>query len=396
MATNSITGMVSIHRLRTGATVQLYLSVDKGLYQLVNSDGSCVPNWAETANQPTITPQVMGATMSDPHWYKDMPAGTAESQRSQYEVTSGSGYSITNGALRFLKSPVDKTDIHNITYTFICKVTTGGTTETIQRSITVVCRQGGENSYWGHINADGGTTLGAIIVGGTTQDRNSTTLKPSLWLGSTDLDESGTPYTVEWYKTAGGAGGADLRITSSMTTEANGLQLDGKNLIVSRKGVDGMAHFECHFLVNGNEVEAEGIQIADNADEYFVSIAGDKNVYTGSGTQVQLVATVYTRVDNKVKQCTNWRAVVTDSERMHEYNAADYTIQNGAGTTAGSGVFSMLESKMYVPNTTAGGAYKDEAKKWLSCGDSAAQDTAVASPADATECDVNVQFIATF
>lgn len=387
---NQVSGLVSIHRLRTGSTVQLYLDVTKGLYQMVT--GSVItPDWSQTENQPVITPNVTGATLSNPRWYKDMPAGTSTSGRDGYRVVNGSDYRIeANGRLQFLKSPVQLNNVHNITYTFICDVTTGGTTEEIQRTIQVLCRQGGENSYWGQILAPQGTTLGQVIGSdGRLTERTSTELTPKLIQGSSEVSN----FNVKWYKTGAGNNGADKEITSN--TSISGCTLSGKKLIVAREAVDSMAHFECHYYVNGVLVEAEGIQISDNADEFFINVSGDKNVYTGSNVAVKLVAGVYKSADNSFVQCDNWAAVVTDSERMNEYNSDDFSIETGAGSEAHRGVFSMSESKMYVPNTS-NGAYKDTSKKWLKCGDSASGDVAVANTSEATECDVNVQFVATF
>lgn len=390
MANQKVQGLVTIHRLRTGKTVQLYLDVKGGLYQAVSLSGVCTPDWTVESNRPVITPAVTGAQMSNPRWYKDMPANTPVSGRSAYQVTSGTDYNIDSaGKLKFLKSPVDRNNIHNITYTFICDVSTGGTTEEVQRTIQVICRQGGENSYWGQIMAPEGTTLGRVLnAQSELVDRNSTTLTPALVQGTGDV----TNFTVKWYKSGAGAGGTDVEIKDN--TSVTGCTLSGKNLIVGRDAVDSMAHFECHFYVNNVLVEAEGIQIADNADEYFINVSGDKNVYTDSNGTVRLVAALYKAGDNSFVQCDTWKAVVSDSERMNEYDLADYHIETGSASgEEHRGVFTMSEAKMYVPNT---GDKKEAGKPWLKCGDSAAQDVAVSDIKQATPCDVNVSITAEF
>lgn len=324
--------------------------------------------------------------MTNPKWYKE----------SDQITSSTPGYSLNSstGALTFTASPVDRDEIRNIIYTFKCDVNVGGKVETIERSISVLVHEGGENSYWGQIDAPRGTVLGEVIEGnGSTSTNSFVTLKASLWCGATSIDKS--QFTVEWYKTAGYFNSStgqyeDMKISDTTNTYA--LQDNGKTLVVYRDGVDSMAHFECRFFCNGVHVETEGIQVVDNADMYFISVSGDKNVYTDSNTQVQLVAGVYKHGNNTLVSASSWNAVVTDSERMGEYeNTDDHTFYQITRQSDGTGLFKMNESNMLVPNTGSDKAVKP----WIICGASQAQDTSTATASQATKCDVVVQFIAT-
>jgi len=389
---NNVLGIVSIHRLRTGATVQLYLSSDKGLYQNV-AGKNIVPNWSESSNQPTITPHITGVdarAISDRKWYNEN--GTEVTTDSIHQVNSATG------TLKFVNTPV-RTPYHNLTYTFKCKITQGGTPSIIERSIMVMVNEGGENSYWGNINAPEGTVMGEILSGSTTTEKKTVTLTPTLWSGANAVSDA--DYTVKWYKTAGtkkeNGSYEDLEITQGANNSDGETiyALSGKSLIVGRDAVDGMAHFECRFFVGGNFVEAEGIQIADNADEYFIVIDGDKNVYTDQGGTAKLTAGVYKHKTNDFVACNTWDAVVTDSVRMNEYvKGTHYTIQ----PSSGKGLFTMNESNMYVPNTSDNHADYGTGT-WLKCdvdqGNGTVKDVSVTEASQATMCDVTVQFIAT-
>ena len=371
-----VTGSVSIHRLRTGETVQLYLSADRGLYQLV-SGNVATPDW--TSNSPTITPEIPNQKILHPAWYKDgqIIAGWYKEGNTWKEKATAAGYSFIytdqkQGALTITKSPVDFSALRNINYTFRCEVSVnGGTPQSIERTIMVTVHNGGENSYWGNINAP------RTVLSGTSGDEYSTTLTPVLYLGSEVI----TNFDVIWKRTSD-----NVTITNASTIE--GLQLSGKNLIVNRKGVNGAAHFTCTFLVGGTEVEAEGIQIADKSDNYYINLDGANDVYVGG--KVDITPTLVETENGTAVAVKEWQCVVTDSVRINKYPASMYTFNSK------SGVFSMNESNMYVPNVASATMATQPWLKTdvLQSDGKTYKDVPVNSQSDATPCDINVTYTA--
>lgn len=393
MAAQTYQGGFTVHRLRTGVSTQLSLSVSGGLYVILDGDNKLMsPSWDD--NGPTITPSVSNGTIKDGRWYVDMPENTAEGSRSQYLITSVDGFRgnctvSQTGVLKFTNNVVNVKNIHNIKLTFICSVESGDvTTPNIKRSIMILVNKGNGNSYWGNILTER-TTLT------NTKDTDHTVMTPVLWQGAS-RKEHNTDYHVIWTKTD--ANGKDIEIagdgiTISEPNDKLGYRYDATTgaLTVARDCVDGIASYECHFVSPSDhslEYEVEGVRIADETDPYEVVAWGTDWVESSQTITVQ-VALRHKHENTNYAGSIEWKVAVTDRIRYRVIDKKFYSF------VAADAKFTMQAHYMRLPAPQTNGAWNGWAKR----GEDAAHDTKITGDDmtnwnQATECEVEINFTA--
>lgn len=349
---------VTLRRLPSGDTIQISISTKQSLTILVNKDSKVQTPQLSAQNPFILTPKVYGtsgtvAIISEAKWTmdgKDIPSTIATWNNL--------------GELTIFASPIDTSNVHPFNLTFKAKATLNGHIYDVEKSTNLNCVEVSENSYWGAIEASNGTTLD--------ENNAQTELVPHLYLGNNEVDKS--KYTVKWYKTKAGG---DEAITASQkdywTLSSNG------TLTVMRDGVEGAAHFEAHFYIGGQEVEAEGVALVDVADVFQIDVQGD--TYASENGEITLTVKGYNSKTGAKIPITSISLVATDSIRERTYNDA----YKGSVTinTDKTATIKVQERYWRVP-------WGDQQVigQWCICGDSAADDKYTTNISEATKCEM--------
>ena len=331
--TNSAQGTVTLRKLRNGATSAVALNVDKQLLQLVaindaTGNATVAPDWSQSANQPTITPTLIGGSgmsLSDVRWYYngDIYIGNVASGsiNANFRINA-------NGSLTIINNLGSKDNLSTDTVTMKAEIvdTTGLTSGNVEKTIDIPIQRASTSGYTVLIDSTG-TVLGTTASGSV---NNSTTLTAKVLQGTADVTDS---VTVKFYK-----GNTDTPVST------------GKTLTVTRDDVDGAQLYIARAFVGSVEVDAEGITILDSADEYQIVIncvAGtdsQKNVtnYNVPASATQTVVTAIVQKNGTTVTATSWvtSKFHTDTQKLiaEVDGQTDYTtdsaVQDSYNTTS--------------------------------------------------------------
>jgi hypothetical protein len=272
MANYSIEGSITIKRLRTGDSLMITLDTNGiPLYQAVDAEtGAVTPDWTQSANQPVITPDVSSArgntvTLTNHVWKYNGAALTFNGATTNGWTTDSTGLFAINaaGALKIIGNLASKTNAASDTLTYSCTATSGGSSSTLTKDVTIVIQNMGSSAYYLAILA----TSEQLSSGVT-----STILTTKLYAGGVEI----TDYYIKWYK--------DLTVWTDKAGQ--------KSITVTRDDVDGTQLFVAEVYKNStdtNYLTRSGLRIIDTADAYQVvcSITSDnKEVDTGKNVTV--------------------------------------------------------------------------------------------------------------
>lgn len=315
----SIQGIAVVKRLRTGHTLALQLNVSGAeLYQTVDAGGNVSPSWSASGAHPLITPVGRSltagqtGTLSDWTWkylgnpltFNDDGACVTSGYANTFKVNR------STAALEIIGNLASQSNVDNDTLTFSAKVTVGGVSAVMEKSIEVVIASGGASSYWANVSTDN-----AILDSTTT----STSLRTTLMLGGV----AQTNYTIDWYKNV-----KDAAHKLSGFTPGN----------VTRDMVDGTTLFIADFKVSDDVVYTDGIVLTDQADEFYVQtqVSGD---VTDSNTVTVKATLSNTRTKEKATGISSvtWTAyyykITAEQQGYGELNFANGTLDGTPITT---------------------------------------------------------------
>jgi len=355
--TNNAQGTITLRKLRNGSTSAVTLNVDKQLLQLVaindaTGNATVAPDWTVAANQPTITPMLVGGatgmTLSDIRWYYngDTYIGNVASGsiNSNFRINA-------NGSLTIIGNLASKDNLFTDTVTMKAEVTdtTGITSGNIEKSIDIPIQRASTSGYTVLIDSTS-TVLGTTSSGSVV---NSATLTAKVLQGVTDVTDS---VTVKFFN-----GLSD----STGTT--------GKTLTVSRSDVNGSQLYIARAFVGSTEVDAEGITILDSSDEYQVvtdvtdGVNSQNNVTTYNVPESTALITVTGRAQRNGADITasSWvtSKVHADTQKLiaevdgQSAFTTDTTVANSYNTTS-TNTITVLD-KDYI-NTSSGSKKRAE------------------------------------
>ena len=299
------------------------------------TSGTVTPAWTAEGEHPKITPEgrslTSGSTETPSDWTwrylgKELTFDASGAcTKSGYEKTFRAD--MVTGALEIIGNLASKTNMDNDTLTFTGKVTAGGVSAVMEKSIEVVIAQGGASSYYGRV-----WPRDAVL----SADVEETELNTELRCGGEVMDPS--KYTVTIYK----------------TTE----QTKFGKTTVKRADVDGTALFIAKFAVGGEVKFTDVCTVVDIADDYSVktdvsgSITDDKTAkVTVTGTLVN----ARTLAKAAVGSCT-WTALcyrVSGELNNGETDVADGTFEPKDITERNSST-EAAACKVYVTSEDSG------------------------------------------
>lgn len=347
--TNSAQGTVTLRKLRNGATSAVALNVDKQLLQLVaindaTGNATVAPDWSQSANQPTITPTLIGGSgmsLSDVRWYYngDIDIGN---------IASGSIYANfrinANGSLTIINNLGSKDNLSTDTVTMKAEIvdTNGLTSGNVEKTIDIPIQRASTSGYTVLIDSTG-TVLGTTASGSV---NNSTVLTAKVLQGTADVTDS---VTVKFYK-----GNTDTPVST------------GKTLTVTRDDVDGAQLYIARAFVGSVEVDAEGITILDSADEYQIVIScaagtdSQNNVtnYNVPASATQTVVTAIVQKNGTTVTATSWitskfhadtQKLIAEVAEQTDYTT-DSTVQDSYNTTSTNSI--TVYDKDYVSSSS--------------------------------------------
>lgn len=300
MANLISSGSITIRRLRTGYTLNLYFRNLTGvpLYQGVDDTGTPTPKWstATDADRPQLRPIVecttgQAVTVKQGKWkYLDTELTFDSKGNCTNATDNGINYSklfklSTDGTytLTIIGDLASKENTANDLLTFTCSASVrGGQEQTLTGHVTVVISPISTGSYDGHVSAESLITKGS--------DGIDVTL--TLMYGAEQQDKfkyaivkAGTAPTAASMKTA----------TSKKVTVANAITKDM---------VDGKSTFLVYFYADGETnpdkyVDCDGFSVLDMNDEYVVDYYYDD--ITNEDIQDDKGVTIHARLMDQTK-----------------------------------------------------------------------------------------------
>lgn len=253
----NVQGSVTVYRLRTGDSILLTLNPNKPLRQYVDeATGSVAPNWSDSNNQPTITPEIKsvrygatGITLKNIVWKYN----SVELKKNSDGKWKANGFAPefaineTTGALTICSDLASKENIASDTLEFSCVAVFQGIENSLAKDIVVDIAKLTASGYYGSVTA---TTMQLDDL------TTSTKLTAHLSSGGADV----TNFIVKWVKADGKAAGGTA---------------NGHELTLQRDDVNGMEWFFAEFRTQtgGNVVAKAGVLIHDNADEYHINLS---------------------------------------------------------------------------------------------------------------------------
>ena len=348
--TNSAQGTVTLRKLRNGATSAVALNVDKQLLQLVaindaTGNATVAPDWSQSANQPTITPTLIGGSgmsLSDVRWYYngDIYIGNIESGSSNANFRINSN----DGSLTIINNLGSKDNLSTDTVTMKAEIidSTGLTSGNVEKTIDIPIQRVSTSGYTVLIDSTG-TVLGTTASGSV---NNSTTLTAKVLQGTADVTDS---VTVKFYK-----GNTDTAVST------------GKTLTVTRDDVDGAQLYIARAFVGSVEVDAEGITIIDSADEYQIIMScaagtdSQNNVtnYNVPASATQTVVTATVQKNGITVTATSWvtskfhadtQKLIAEVAEQTDYTT-DSTVQDSYNTASTNSI--TVYDKDYVSSSS--------------------------------------------
>lgn len=243
-----VQGSILLRKLRTGQTAQVSISTTKQLFQLYSTTESgttCVPDFGDNNVKCSVNVVGTGVEVVSVEWRIN---GTAATAISGCSVSSNVLTIATN--LAALLGYTSGTLTANVTLR-----------DTASQTETVVTKTE-------PIRIQQATSSGYIVMIDATQTwvdgSHNATLTATVYNNGSEQTIGQGGLTVKWF-----AGNA--------TTTNKGTS---KTLTVTPDDVNGAQLFVCRAYSGGDEVDAEGVTVIDNSDEYH--IACDATQYTSS------------------------------------------------------------------------------------------------------------------
>lgn len=274
---NSISGSITLKRLKRGASVILSLRTDgAALYQAYNDKTQGVsPDWTVAANQPTVCPEVsatgaQGATASITQgtWLYngvELTVGSTSAGSGFYVCTNNAAFAVnpTDGyKLKIIKNIASASNTASDTLTFRCGGEVEGSDYEAEATTEIMLQQVGSSAAAVYIS-------GACVL---STNNPSAKLTAHFFI---DGDEKTSGYTYKWTKEDGTA----LSNTSGGATQT-----------VERDDIDAVGGVYCSVYqgstATGTAMATDFHKMTDIDDEYELEVTVDKE---WNGTDEQTV-----------------------------------------------------------------------------------------------------------
>lgn len=273
--TNSISGSVTLKRLKKGATVILSLRTgDNALYQGWNTKAeTALPDWTVAANQPVVTPEVTAtgasgivATITTGAWaYNGMTltVGSTSAGDGFYVCTNNTAFAInpSTWAIKIIKNIASATNTASDTLTFTCTGEVDGSEFAAESSTEIQLQILGNSAAAVHIS-------GPCVL---STDTDSVTLTAHFFV---DGVEKTSGYAYKWTKEDGKA------LSNSGS---------GSKQTVTRDDIDAIGGVYCSVYKESDTKTALATdfhKMTDIDDEYELEVIVDKE---WDGTNEQTV-----------------------------------------------------------------------------------------------------------
>lgn len=242
----ALQGSILLRKLKTGQTAQVSISTTRQLFQLytkTEDETTCVPDWSENNVECSVNVVGTGVAVSTVTWYiNDTPC------------TSMSQCTVSSNVLTIKDNLVETLNYISGTLKAVVSLKdASGNDVSVTKTEPIRIQQATTNGYIVMIDAN------RTWVDGS----NNATLTASVY-NNMSLQTIGGDLAVKWF-----AGNASTKSVGETST-----------LEVSPSMVNGSQLFVCRAYAKDTEVDAEGVTIIDNSDEYHIS--SDVTMYTSS------------------------------------------------------------------------------------------------------------------
>ena len=340
MSQQSAVGSITLKRLRNGDSLQLVINRTGRLYQIIPSGGGTpTPDYTDASNQPTLTPVITSMRgnsieVKSVTWKIDGVTITAADKN--FTISSTGVLKIVGNKFTL---PSDAYT-HQLQCIMVVSINGSAVTDTISQNVDFEIRESNGSSYWGQFESTG------LVL---SSELPQTTITPHLYKGYTELDYSKNEYYCKWFRVVGGSDN-DTPVSSD---QAGDVYYSGQQLVVKRDGMDGSANFVCRFYTDAEmqqEVEAVGVTIRDNSDNYHIVLTGDTAI--AANATATITAQVYNINTGEVEDAVDFSADVKEAEGLHDITSGWTLTKNKVSghTNYSSATFTMAEVNMKYNN----------------------------------------------